>query len=98
MKKYYLQVYHHTPSFDEEDAWVDVLSLGINNDIVQALAELGMVEMRLGCVPASQAGRIMKLMRIRRSLGVNLPGAVIIMELLERLEGLQEEIERLRGR
>lgn len=98
MKKFYLQIYRHTPSADGEDTWVDVVSLGIHPDMAQLLADLGIVENRLGCVPANQVRRLQKIVRLRRSLGVNLPGAVIIQELLERIEKMQDEIDRLKRR
>ncbi len=37
-------------------------------------------------------------MRLRRTLGVNLPGAAIILDLLERIEMLQDEVNKLKGR
>lgn len=98
MKKFYLQIYRHTPSVDGEDNWVDAVSLGIHPDMAQLLADLGIVESRLGYVPANQVRRVQKFLRLRRSLGVNLPGAVIIIDLLERIEKMQDEIDRLKRR
>ncbi len=98
MKKYYLQIYRHTLSLNEDDTWVDVNTLEIHPDIMIRLAEWGIVELRRGHIPARQVGRVRKLMRLRRSLGVNLPGAAVILDLLERVEILQEEIERLKRR
>jgi len=98
LKKFYLQIYRHTPSADGEDNWVDAVSLGIHPDMAQLLADLGIVESRLGYVPANQVRRVQKILRLRRSLGVNLPGAVIITELLERIEKMQDEIDRLKRR
>lgn len=98
MKKFYLQVYRHTLISGEEEAWVDAVSLGIHPETALRLADLGIVEVRLGRIPASQARRVQKLMRLRRNLGVNLPGAAIILDLLERVERLQDEIERLKRR
>ncbi|MFZ5634738.1 MAG: chaperone modulator CbpM [Bacillota bacterium] len=98
MKKFYLQIYHHTLSQDDEDAWVDAGILGIHPEIVNLLAELGIVEINMGHVPAQQAARIQKLLRLRRDLGVNLPGAAIILNMLERMEMLEDEIERLKRR
>lgn len=98
MKKFYLQVYSHTLSDPGEEAWVEAGSLGIHPEVALTLAELGIVQVRLGRIPASQAGRLQKIMRLRRSLGVNLPGAAVILELLERMEQLQEENQRLKRR
>ncbi|MBF7083806.1 hypothetical protein IT084_12570 [Desulfallas sp. Bu1-1] len=98
MRKYYIQLYRHTLSAGDEDAWVDAGALEIHPDLVQQLEEFGIVEIRRGLIPASQAARVQKVLRLRRSLGVNLPGAAIILELLERIEQLQDEIERLKRR
>jgi len=95
MPEYYLKIYCHTPGEDRE-AWVEVDSLGIHPDTALRLAELGLIDYRPGQVPASQAGRLLKILRLRRSLGVNLAGAAIIVNLLERLEKLQEEIESIK--
>ncbi|MCL6635709.1 MAG: chaperone modulator CbpM [Peptococcaceae bacterium] len=98
MKRFYLQVYHHTLSKNDEDPWVDASSLGIHPEIINLLSEMGIVETHMGCVPAQQAARIQKLIRLRRDLGVNLQGAAIILNLLERMERLEDEIERLKRR
>lgn len=100
MKKFYLQMYRHTLSLStgEEEAWVDIDSLGIHPDMAQLLAELGIVEIYLGRVPARQAERLRKFLRLRRNLGVNMPGAAIILELLDRIENLQDQIEQLKRR
>jgi MerR family transcriptional regulator/heat shock protein HspR len=80
----------------EEDAWVELSSLGLHPDMVQQLAEFGVVEVRQGRVPVQQARKLQKLLRLRQSLGVNLTGAAIILDLLERIEHLEDEIERLK--
>ncbi len=98
MKKYYLQMYRHTLSLGDEDSWVHVNSLEIHPDMAEKLAELGIVELHDDQIPTRQIGRVRKLMRLRRNLGVNLPGAAIILDLLERVEMLQDEIETLRRR
>ncbi|WP_104371968.1 chaperone modulator CbpM [Desulfocucumis palustris] len=98
MKKYFIQIYCHTPSTDEEDNRVDVTTLGIHPDMAQYLAELGIVDLHGGHIPLRQVGRLQRVLRLRSSLGVNFTGAAIITELLERMEGMQEELERLRRR
>jgi DNA-binding transcriptional MerR regulator len=37
------------------------------------------------------------IVRLRRDLGVNLPGIAVILEMRQRMEALQREIQRLRG-
>ena len=95
-KKYYIQIYRHTLPTAEDSEWVELESLEIHPDIVQQLVEWGIVEIRGSHVHFRQAVRLQKLMRLRRKLGVNLPGAAIIVDLLERIETLQDEIDRLK--
>ena len=97
MKKFYLQVFRHPLlPFDQDDCWEDVTSLGIHPDTVLMLSELGIVELHMGRIQAFQGTRIKKILRLRQNLGVNLPGAAIILDLLERIETLQDEVERLK--
>lgn len=96
VKKYYLQVYHHSLSLRPEGEWLDIKSLQIHPEMAERLAELGIVEIRENQIQAWQASRIQKLMRLRYSLGVNLHAAAIIMDLMERIELLQYEIENLK--
>jgi len=98
VKKYYLQIYRHTLPLGEEDGWIDVNTLEIHPELAERLSELGIIEVRQGYIRARQVRRVQKLMRLRRSLGVNLPGAAIILDLLERLETLEDEIEKLKRR
>lgn len=98
MDKFYIQIYRHTLLPGDEEAWVETGSLGLHPDLLHQLAELGIVEVRRGHIPARQAVRLQKLFRLRRNLGVNLAGAAIILDLLERVEKLQDEIERLQRR
>ncbi len=95
VKKYYLQVYHHSLSIGPEGEWLDLKSLQIHPEIAERLAELGIVEIRENQIQACQASRVQKLMRLRYSLDVNLHAAAIIMDLMERIELLQDEIEHL---
>lgn len=98
MGKFYIQVYRHTLVAGEEESWVEAESLGLHPDMLEQLVELGVLEVHRGCIPARQAVRVQKIFRLRRNLGVNLVGAAIILDLLERLERMQDEIERLKRR
>ncbi|WP_027366136.1 chaperone modulator CbpM [Desulfotruncus alcoholivorax] len=98
MKKYYLELYRHTLTTADDEALVDLESLGVHPGILELLAEFGVIELRQGRIRADQAARAEKIMRLRRNLGVNLPGAAIILELLERIEELQDQIEHLKRR
>jgi len=42
--------------------------------------------------------RVRRIMRLRGDLGVNLAGAGVVLELQDRIEALEKEIDKLRGR
>lgn len=78
-----------------EQEKIDVRALEFHPEMLQTLHELGIIEIREGRLGAEQLQRVYKLIRLKNCLGVNLPGAAIILELLDRIEQLQEEIEKL---
>lgn len=96
--KFYLEVYRHRLTLGEDEVWVDLNNLEIHPDIARQLADLGIVEIHRDRIPLRQVGRIKKLMRLRENLGVNIAGATIILDLLDRIEIMQGEIEALKRR
>jgi chaperone modulatory protein CbpM len=46
---------------------------------------------------AATAARLRRMLRLRSDLGVNLAGVAIILDLLEQLEDLRHQLDRLRG-
>jgi hypothetical protein len=46
--------------------------------------------------PISCIERLRRIVRLRRDLGVNLAGVAVILEMRQRMEELQKELERLR--
>ena len=97
-RKYHLQMYRHTVSPQQGPEWVDIDKLEIHPFLLEALAELGFIEIKDKKLRQKQVSRINKIQRLRQSLGVNLPGACIIIDLLDRMEELENEIELLRRR
>ncbi len=96
MEKYYLQIYHHALSTGEDDVWVDLNSLEIHPEMAQLLAEFGILDIKEGHIRLKHVVRLARLHRLRCGLGVNLSGAAIILDLLERIEALQEEVDHLK--
>jgi MerR family transcriptional regulator, heat shock protein HspR len=41
--------------------------------------------------------RLRQVLRLKEELGVNIAGVVVILNLLERIDGLQQEVERVRA-
>ena len=77
---------------------LSIYRLDLHPDLVKAFADSGIVEIKDGYIGSDDLKRIYKVMRLRRSLGVNLVGASIIMELMERIEELEEENKKIRKR
>jgi DNA-binding transcriptional MerR regulator len=71
-------------------------ALQISERRLQRFVELGLLEPEASgsnefTAAAAPLGR---MLRLRRDLGVNFAGAAIIVDLVERLQQIQEELER----
>ena len=72
---------------------------GISATTLARLVRLGLVEpvaAGSSTFTAATAVRLRRMLRLRHDLGVNLAGAAIVMDLLERIERLEAELDRLR--
>ena len=96
MKKYYLQVYQSSEKSMFERERVRTDELPYQALILERLSALGVIDIEEKMLPAYQIERVAKILRLRQSLGVNLSGAAIICELLDRLDEMEKEIERKR--
>jgi DNA-binding transcriptional MerR regulator len=70
---------------------------GVHPDMVRRFAQLGLLEARGGTRAAplfrpQDAFLIARAMRLRRDLGVNYAGAVLAIELLDRIEDLEQRL------
>jgi hypothetical protein len=75
------------------------VACGVSTARVRLLVELGLVEAEPGApdrFSCATAARLRRMLRLRADLGVNLTGAAIIVDLMERLERLDAELLRLR--
>ncbi len=62
---------------------------------IERFQALGVVELEEDQISLRDLRRIRKGLRLRRTLGVNLAGAAVIVELLERIETLEDELRSL---
>ncbi len=67
-------------------------------DMLALFEEMGIISIEKDTVPYEDMRRLHKIMRIKKQCGANTIGAAIIVDLLERIEKLEDEIERLRKR
>ena len=75
---------------------VSIYRLGIHPAMLELLADMGILDAEGDTIDIEQSLRIKKILQLRKSLGVNLKGAAIIVELLKRMEDMEYEIRRLR--
>jgi MerR family transcriptional regulator/heat shock protein HspR len=76
--------------------WVHIRTLGHHPQLLERLAELGVIDLCGEYVREEEAARVEKILRLRRALGVNTAGAAVILDLLERIEELQDIIRSLK--
>jgi DNA-binding transcriptional MerR regulator len=76
-------------------------AVGLSPARLERLVQLGLVE-STGLDPrrftAAAASRLRRMLRLKRDLGVNLDGAAVIVDLVERLDELERELTRRRAR
>jgi len=75
---------------------ISIYRLDLHPDLIKILADAGIVEIEEEHIDFADLWRIYKVMRLRRSLGVNLTGASVIVELMEKMETMDDEIKRLK--
>ena len=76
---------------------------GVHPDIIKRYADFGLIDVVEGSEPGiffsySAACRVRTIERLRREMGINLAGIGVIFELVDRIQQLQWEIERLHNR
>jgi len=96
LKKYYLQIYQGPGESASECDRILIEELPYQTLIIERLSALGVIDIEEGMLSVDQIDRIAKILRLRHSLGVNLSGAAIICELMDRLDEMEKEIERQR--
>lgn len=96
MKRYWLQVYRVGQPSEERPGWVNIDSLDYHPELLHRLRDLGMIDLDGDLITIPHVTRVEKILRLRSCLGVNLAGASIILDLLDKVEELQEEVRTLR--
>ena len=96
MNEYYLQIFQNgEDSFAPQDR-IAIDELPYKTIIIERLSALGVIDIEDRMIPVHQVTLVAKILRLRSSLEVNLSGAAIICELLDRLEKMEEELEHMR--
>jgi hypothetical protein len=74
---------------------------GVHVTLVERLVRVGVLEPHPehpSYLPPETTLRLRKMVRLNRDLGVNWEGAALIVELLERVEQLEDELAARRGK
>jgi len=82
--------------FPAEENWLPISRLSIHPGLLDILEELGVIEVVNEQVEQNDLQRINKIKRLRDSFGINLTGAILICDLMERITELEDEVRRLK--
>ncbi len=94
MKKYQLEVFCFNTESCDEYIWVEMKNVELPAELLIKMADLGIVEIQGEQVRADHIGRAYKALRLHRSLGVNLSGTAVILDLLDRMEKMRDELQQ----
>lgn len=77
-------------------------SCGVAGEVVVEMVELGILDPAGGkpgdwCFAAASLQRAATAVRLQRDLGVNLAGAALALELLDRIDRLEARLRALKG-
>ena len=63
---------------------------------IQSFVKLGIIEPHNSMLKEQDTVRVIKIMRLRRDLGLNLVGAAMVLELTEENQRLRSQVQALR--
>ncbi len=94
MNNYYLQIYRYNPDPEKQDHPFLMDDLPFQPVLLESLAAIGIIEPKNRMLSQKDVEKVYKIQRLRNFLGVNLSGAAVIIELLDKLEAMEDELER----
>ena len=84
--------------YESSEEMFPLSSLEFSPDWLKALDEMGMITLNQEYISSSELRRVTRLVRLKSLLGVNLVGAAIILDLMDRIEELEAEVQALKWR
>jgi MerR family transcriptional regulator, heat shock protein HspR len=87
-----IRIHCHT----EQGETIKEYKMEFHPDLLAIYEEMGIIELEDDSIRFEDLLRLQKILRLKRNCGVNTVGATIIVDLLEKIEMMQDEIERLR--
>jgi len=97
MKKYYLQIFYQDLVPETQTPRVQIDELPFQPLLLERLAALGVIEPRHSSLTLEEVDKVSRILRIRQSFGVNISGATIIVDLLDRMEEKEELLRNKSG-
>lgn len=85
----------HFYCYVDSEEKLPVCHLELDPRVLDLFVRNGIIEVEEEMIRIGEVLRIKKILRLKKFFGVNLTGAAIIVDLLERLEKMQGEIDRL---
>ncbi len=86
----------HIHCHTEAGERIAACSLEIHPDLLATYQEMGIIELHEESIGYEDLRRLHKMLRLKKNTGVNTVGASIIVDLLDKIENLQDELDRLR--
>lgn len=87
-----IRIYCHS----DQGKNLKVRRLAFHPDLLSAYEQMGIIEIKEGAIRREDLLRLQKILRLKKNCGVNTVGATIIVDLLDKIEKLQDEIDILR--
>lgn len=97
MKKYYLQIVYQDLVPESQTPRVLIDDLPFQPLLLERIAALGVIEPRDSSLTLEEVDKVSRILRIRQSFGVNISGAAIIVDLLDRMEEREELLKHKSG-
>lgn len=87
-----MRIYCHS----EQGQKLKIHLLKYHPEELHVYEQMGIIDIEEGTVYRDDLLRLQKILRLKKNCGVNTVGATIIVDLLDRIEELQDEVENLR--
>jgi len=84
--------------YENSEEMIPLSSLEYSSDFLKALAEMGIITLQYEHISCNDLRKVNRLLRLKSLLGVNITGAAIILDLLDRIEVLEAENQALKRR
>ena len=84
--------------YENSEEMYPLSGLEYNPDLLKTLAEMGVITLQQETISSGELRKVKRLLRLKNLLGVNLTGAAIILDLLDRIEELEADVQSLKRR